>query len=150
MPEANFPWVPYKPPTTMLWHLWLSIPWFFFAKNMIKLIVKIVEAGPLRKLTECMRVTLNMPQIWLHGFELAINHHCNNSCNLWSDKLLKNVQRLCTLQNWWKYSFWQLMVSQITLMSDTKYPWEKILNLSSFVQKIKLKLGREHQIYCDL
>ena len=49
-----------------------------------------------------------------------------------------------------KNSFWQLTVSQNTLMSDTKYPKERIFNSSSFVQKLQLKQGEECQICCDL
>ena len=34
-------------------------------------------------------------------------------------------------------------------MSDTKYPQEGILKLSSFVQKLQLKQGEECQLYFD-
>ena len=40
---------------------------------------------------------------------------------------------------------WQLIVSQITQMSDIKYLEERI----SFVQKLQFKLGEECQFYCD-
>ena len=38
-----------------------------------------------------------------------------------------------------KTFFWQLIVSQIKRLSDTKYPEERTLLLVSFVQKLQLK-----------
>ena len=94
-----------------------------FANNMIKFIGKNVKAGPLRKLTECIGYKLNMSKIWLCSFERATNHHCNYSSKFWIDKFLKNVQKLNALQNWWQ-------------LSDTRYPKERILNLSSFCSEV--------------
>ena len=75
------------------------------------------------------------------------NHHCNHSSNFWIDKSLKILQKLCSLNYCWKFSLWQLIVSQITSMSDTnKYPKEKKLILTSFVQKSS---SNKCQFYCD-
>ena len=40
-------------------------------------------------------------------------------------------------------------MSQIIRLGDTKYPEERIMHLSSFVQKLQFKQGEECQIYCD-
>ena len=59
----------------------------------------------------------------------------HDSNNFWIEKILKNVQNLCPLQNCWKLSFWQSIVSQISPIIDTMYSEERFLNLLSFVQK---------------
>ena len=51
---------------------------FFFAKNMIKLIVKNAKAGASKKLMECIGNRLNRTQIRLRSFELAIYHYSNH------------------------------------------------------------------------
>ena len=54
------------------------------------------------------------------------------------------------IANLMKNSFLSLIVSQITSISDTRYPEEKNLMISSFVQKLRLKQGEKCQFYYDL
>ena len=71
----------------------------FFAENTVKLFVKNIKEEPLRNLTECIQNKKNMSQIWFCGFELATNHDCSLASNFSIGKLLRNVQKLCGLQN---------------------------------------------------
>ena len=68
-----------------------------------------------------------MTQIWLRGFKLATNHYFYHSNYFWIDIFLKNGQKMCASQQWWKLPFGQLIVSQIKRTSNTKYPEERIL-----------------------
>ena len=61
---------------------------------MIKLIVKNIRAGPLRKLTERMGNKLRMSQIWLRGLELATDRHCHRTSNFRIDKFVKKFAKV--------------------------------------------------------
>ena len=71
---------------------------------------------------ECLRVKLNLSQIWLRGFKLATNHYCYHSNNFWIDNFLKNAQKLCALQHWWKLPFeiWWCLKSQEWVTPSTR------------------------------
>ena len=113
-----------EPPTTSY-----KIFDFYFhsssAENMVKVIVKTVKAGPSGKLTECIVNKPNTSQIGLSGFWLASYCQCNNWINFQTDNFLKNVQKMYTLKNYWKFPFWQLIASLITSTCNTKYLEEK-------------------------
>ena len=120
----------------MLWHFLLLISQFFFAENMIKLIVENVKARSLGKLTECIVNGPNISQMVLRGFKLTINATTEA---IFKQTIFLNVQIICTLKNWCKISFLQLIVSLITSKCVTKYLEERILILSSLAQKLQLK-----------
>ena len=61
--------------------------------------VKNVKAWPLKKLRNHIGHNLNMSQIWLCGFELATNHHCNHSSYYLIDKFQNKFEK-GVLQNW--------------------------------------------------
>ena len=62
---------------------------------------------PMKRFTECMGNKLNMPQIWLHGFELAANqcHHCNHSSKLEQTIFLKKCAKIVCIAKLMKNFF---------------------------------------------
>ena len=68
-----------KPPNNYALIFLAIDPMFFFAKNMVKLLVKNVKTWALGKFTAFIGNKLNMSQMGRRGFKLATNHYFSHS-----------------------------------------------------------------------
>ena len=71
-----------KAPNNYALIFWTINLMVFFAKNMVKLVVKNVKTWALGKFTVCITDNLNMSQMGFRGYKLATNHYFSHSSRL--------------------------------------------------------------------